>query len=338
MSTQKMKTAVKCCGREMRFLWYLQVKKEKTSHLFSLVVAPNGQDVVIMFRMALFHPCRGALFNKNAFRVFKQEWDKIGFQLHSDQLNEKKEVNMVLHCWLDIPNDVVHRTSTCPVVEYPPLAATGQTLRTLSLEKSWASLEKMFSGVKSSASGIEVTFSDITLAIVNDKQEITREFCCHKNILLTRSTALAKILLEDIQLEQIKMSDLDETTLEIILDYIYTGRLPRLDTAITDHALLLKVVYGADKFALDDLKRWCVSAMILLHHSDTCRVDQLKLAERHGLVQLKALCVAQLATNWTQFNDERIRNSISANAMSAIIRESSLRQYATQDITLQSLP
>ena len=56
---------------------------------------------------------------------------------------------------------------------------------------------------------------------------------------------------------RIQMDDVEPKVLQVILRYIYTGKVEE-----TDSAVLLSVIYGAEKYDLESLKQYCLSELM----------------------------------------------------------------------------
>ena len=79
------------------------------------------------------------------------------------------------------------------------------------------------------------------------------EFKAHRDILAARSPVFKKILEEDKQGEIPIKKDMRSDTVEIMLDYIYTSKLPR----VMEYVQLEDLIGAADFYALLELKTIC---------------------------------------------------------------------------------
>ena len=82
-------------------------------------------------------------------------------------------------------------------------------------------------------------------------------FPAHKVILAGRSEVFKTLLssgLEEVKSGVIHVTDMTASDFEIILRYLYTGKV---NEQKLDCDLLLKIVHGAEKYGLGELKNYC---------------------------------------------------------------------------------
>ena len=121
------------------------------------------------------------------------------------------------------------------------------------------------------------SYSDLTL-VCSDGIEIQ----AHRFTLAAASHVLKELI--DIGSSIIKISDIDSTTMNEILRYIYTKEVNDIDDCAP------KLIYGADKYELNGLKELCVIAMID-NLSVENAVDYFLLADQYDAEELLDRCI-----------------------------------------------
>jgi len=131
-------------------------------------------------------------------------------------------------------------------------------------------------------------FSDVSLCVGEHK------IAAHKNILAARSVVF-RAMFENECLEAksgtVHIKDMDFETIEEMLKYIYTGRLPILTM---DNAS--GIFAAADKYCLEDLKQSCEVYLESSLSVDNC-VNVLMLADLHSAHSLKHHSMAFIRSN-----------------------------------------
>jgi hypothetical protein len=95
-------------------------------------------------------------------------------------------------------------------------------------------------------------FVDITLVVDG------REFFCHKNVLAISSPffmALFSTSMSESQKEKITLKEIDSLTMELVLDYIYTGEVCMTEETVQD------LLSAANRFQLLPLRAGCADFM-----------------------------------------------------------------------------
>lgn len=98
----------------------------------------------------------------------------------------------------------------------------------------------------------EREFVDITLVVDN------REFYCHKNVLAISSPffmALFSTDMSESNQEKITLKEIDSLTMELVLDYIYTGEVFLTEETVQD------LLSAANRFQLIPLRKGCADFM-----------------------------------------------------------------------------
>lgn len=128
-----------------------------------------------------------------------------------------------------------------------------------------------------------------------------RKFACHRFVLASRSSVFNRTFAGGKWKEDkgvVEIVDIDEKTMENVFRYIYLGQFPNSETIKMEQ--VSNVVYAADKYDLAQLTNWRVSLTIYkLLCSDA--VNAFELADRHGVEQLKAVCLSILSMDSGDF-------------------------------------
>jgi hypothetical protein len=193
---------------------------------------------------------------------------------------------------------------------------------------------KTFNGVLGEDPDL-IPFSDVRLIIVNERGEEIRKFFCHRERLATRSCVFYAMFSNknwkeacDDDERKVEINDVDAETMEAVLRFIYLKEMPdKKDGSNEDrNAWMLKIVLAADKYKFNDLIRYCSAYLIANINDDQCRGEQLILADRLRLHQLKAVCVAALCANpeFSCFDDPMI--AANPNLLLQFLKEMKRRQ------------
>ncbi|KAH9364555.1 hypothetical protein HPB48_017720 [Haemaphysalis longicornis] len=121
-------------------------------------------------------------------------------------------------------------------------------------------------------------FSDVILSV--EGQEIH----AHKGILAARSPVFAAMFkheMKENELDRVQITDCDFEVLNEVVDFIYTGRAPKLDEMAEE------VLFAADKYDLGRLKAMCEDVLCSKLSVETA-AKILVLADMHSADQLRA--------------------------------------------------
>lgn len=128
-------------------------------------------------------------------------------------------------------------------------------------------------------------FSDFTI-ICSDK----REFRVHRNILSVNSPILKAMMLTDMQESienKLEVKDIDGSVMDQILLFMYTQKISNISDNIEG------LLYGAEKYQLENLKAACVSHMLDNIGVENA-VDYFMLANLYDVEHLKQLCLMNI--------------------------------------------
>lgn len=118
--------------------------------------------------------------------------------------------------------------------------------------------------------------------------------------------------------------------MEKLLKYIYVLALP--DKSM-DSSRLYQIIYASDKYNLAALKAWCVGILIR-YHGGPERIKQLLLAHRHGLDQLKAVCIAQLSVDVSVSGRRFVLNILQSDLSAEVVQAAGKRLNEIKSIIL----
>ncbi|XP_070507573.1 speckle-type POZ protein-like [Chironomus tepperi] len=149
-------------------------------------------------------------------------------------------------------------------------------------------------------------YSDLTF-VCSDNIEIK----AHRFALAPASPILRKLI--DIEPSSIiKINDIDGENLTEIFRYIYTKGVVGIDQFAP------KLIYGAEKYGLDELKKVCVLTMIK-NLSVKNVVDYFLLADQHGIEDLLDRCIVFIKEHQVLVEDEEIWMRLDYNHLKMIL-------------------
>ncbi|XP_023340926.1 speckle-type POZ protein B [Eurytemora carolleeae] len=131
-------------------------------------------------------------------------------------------------------------------------------------------------------------FTDMT--IVCDQ----KEFHCHKFILAARSEVFAAMLRHEFlekQNSRVDVKEIDSETMELLLNYIYTGQVQDFN-----RVSVVDLFKAADRYRLDDLKHLCEEELIERVEASNA-ADILSLAHKYNAQPLKSFSLAMISRN-----------------------------------------
>lgn len=137
----------------------------------------------------------------------------------------------------------------------------------------------------------QTDFTDMT--IVCDK----REFHCHKFMLAARSEVFAAMLRHEFlekQNSRVDVKEIDAETMELLLNYIYTGRVSDFKAVS-----VVELFKAADRYRLDHLKHMCEEELVNRVEASNA-ADILSLAHKYNAAPLKSFALAMISRNVEQ--------------------------------------
>merc|ERR1712004_38456 len=124
----------------------------------------------------------------------------------------------------------------------------------------------------------EPDFSDVSIKCEG------RVFPCHRGILAKRSTVFERMLKTDMveaQTGEVATHDIEEKTMEKLLEFIYTGEIDNMGDQLE------MLLYAADYYEIQGLIQVCKNALSQEDVTPKNATKILLLAERHSLNELK---------------------------------------------------
>lgn len=130
---------------------------------------------------------------------------------------------------------------------------------------------------------LKTEFSDVTINIATNEATSPSVFFAHKAILAARSPVFSKMFAHDLQeraTNSVTLSDISPAAFKELLTYIYTGKVPHLQT------LARSLLNAAEKYHLDRLKALCELQLSYDLEVENA-AETLVLAHTYGADQLK---------------------------------------------------
>ena len=127
------------------------------------------------------------------------------------------------------------------------------------------------------------------------------EFRAHRAILAARSPVFRAMFEHEMQenlKKQIKIHDLDPQVFKEMMDFIYTGKAPHLQS----HSMATGVLAAADKYGLEDLKDMCEKTLCR-NLSVENAADTLIMADLHSTQHLKMLALEFIALHASEVTE-----------------------------------
>jgi len=178
-----------------------------------------------------------------------------------------------------------------------------------------------------------------------------RVFKCHLSILISQSTFFRRYFMrrrrhsttstklngsriaakfEALDPRQMKIYDVDEKEMEIILRFIYVSDLPTFaEDEYQYNRSILNLTRAALQFELHQLIDYCITVLIFRCADDHDRIAQLNMidglrlekpstAENVQVAKLRSVCVEQLATYTYCFRNDNLTRTMKKNLQDEI--------------------
>lgn len=120
----------------------------------------------------------------------------------------------------------------------------------------------------------DVRFSDFTVQVGGTSHQV------HRNVLSARCSVFRRMFESNVQENAVNVDDIRPDVFRQLLDYLYTGRVPRL------HEVAVPLLQAADKYDLKELKDICADAAIEQINLDNA-AEMIDLAYKYDAIELK---------------------------------------------------
>lgn len=128
----------------------------------------------------------------------------------------------------------------------------------------------------------DTAFADYTLTSSDGE-----DFQVHRLILAKQSEFFSKLFTVDMkekETKSVKFEDVNAATLEKVLKFIYTGEMN-----VPDYNMLKNLLYAAEKFGFNGLKKFCVDKMKSEVKKENV-LDIFSSADMYNLKELEEEC------------------------------------------------
>ncbi len=141
-----------------------------------------------------------------------------------------------------------------------------------------------------------------------------KEFKAHKAILASQSPVLNRMLETDMKDNVIEVTDIDPDVMSDMLDFLYTGSAPNLNT------LAKNLLYAASKYELPRLVVLCENELMLNLYVDNL-FEMVQCAHTYEAVNLKRACLRMIKCNSVELFKSGVWKDFKTNSDQNLIYE-----------------
>ena len=143
-------------------------------------------------------------------------------------------------------------------------------------------------------------YADVTISCGDNK------FDCHKIILASRSHVFEAMFdsnMKEMKTGKVEIQDMDPEVLGNLLQYIYTGVAPNIDT------MAKELFAAADQYQIEKLKELCEEKLMSTIDVDNC-IDHLVLGDLYHAPRMRAKALKFVAQNIVSINSSEWKETL----------------------------